>query len=134
MPSNTTAGWSDIRPSVLEPSKKSSIGESARMKVNCLVIFVKQSKTSVKFASICEVSLHFRSRSRPWGICVTAGSIFSMKKNEQCSMRVESERILDGERQDICETVRNNREAVSRCIENDLDLTCEQCNTRITLV
>jgi hypothetical protein len=57
-----------------------------------------------------------------------------MKKNEQRSMRVESERIQDVKRQDICETVRNNREAVSRLIQDDLDLTCEQCKTSITLV
>jgi hypothetical protein len=38
-----------IRPSVRELTKKSSIDESASMKVKCLVIFVKQSKTSTRF-------------------------------------------------------------------------------------
>jgi hypothetical protein len=38
MPSKATAGWSDTRPSVREPLEKSSIGESASMKVNCLPI------------------------------------------------------------------------------------------------
>jgi orotidine-5'-phosphate decarboxylase len=36
-----------------------------------------------------------------------------MKKNEQCRLRVESKRIRDAKRQDICETVRNNRENVA---------------------
>jgi uncharacterized membrane protein len=39
-----------------------------------------------------------------------------MKKNEQRRMRVESEIIRDVNRQDICEMVRNNREAVRRLL------------------
>jgi hypothetical protein len=57
-----------------------------------------------------------------------------MKKNEERSMRVESERIRDVKRQDICEMVRNNREYVPLLIAEDFDWTCEQCNTSITLV
>jgi hypothetical protein len=36
-------------------------------------------------------------------------------------MRVESERIRDVKRQDICEMVRNNGEAVEFSIKEDLD-------------
>jgi hypothetical protein len=36
-------------------------------------------------------------------------------------MRVESERILDVKRQDICEIVRNNRQVVDRPLQEDLD-------------
>jgi hypothetical protein len=36
-----------------------------------------------------------------------------MKKNEQCSMKIESERIRDGKRQDICEMVRTNHEGLA---------------------
>jgi hypothetical protein len=48
-----------------------------------------------------------------------------MKKNEKCSMRVESERIINGKRQDICEMVRSNRENVALLLDEDLDWTCE---------
>jgi hypothetical protein len=44
-----------------------------------------------------------------------------MKKNEQCSMRVESERIRDVKRQDIREMVRTNHEAADRRLQEDLD-------------
>jgi hypothetical protein len=44
-----------------------------------------------------------------------------MKKNEQRSMRVESERIRDVKRQDVCEMVRNNRENVALLLDEDLD-------------
>jgi hypothetical protein len=43
-----------------------------------------------------------------------------MKKNEQGSMKVESERIRDGNRQDICEMVRNNREFADCPLQEDL--------------
>jgi hypothetical protein len=55
-------------------------------------------------------------------------------QNEQRSMRVESERIRDVKGQDICEMVQNNREAVALPIQENLDWTCEQCNTSIILV
>jgi hypothetical protein len=50
------------------------------------------------------------------------------------SVRVESERIRDVERQEICEMVRNNHGAVEHFIRKDLDFTCEQCNRSIRLV
>jgi hypothetical protein len=44
-----------------------------------------------------------------------------MKKNEECSMRVESERIQGAKRQDICEMIRNNSEDLAVLILKDLD-------------
>jgi hypothetical protein len=44
-----------------------------------------------------------------------------MTKTEQWSMRVESERIQDAKRQEICEMVSNDHEAIDGLIQEDLD-------------
>jgi hypothetical protein len=91
-------------------------------------------KAIKNFGELWLASLRFRSPSKPREICVNGNTIFFMKKNEHCGMRVESEKIRIVERQDMCETVRNHREAFHRLMQENLDLTYEQWNTRSILV